>query len=75
MVVPVVVGALGAILKGLIKWMEDLEIWGQGETMQTTTLRLARILRRVLETWGYLQSLEPQWETINESRCEKLSKE
>ena len=33
--------------------LEDLEIRGQEETIQTTAfLRLARILRRVLETWG-----------------------
>ena len=43
--------ALVTIPKGLIKRLEDLEIKGQVETIQTTALpRPARILRRVLET-------------------------
>ena len=50
-VLPVVTGALGMITKGLIKELEDLYIRGQVETIQTTALlRLAKILRRVLET-------------------------
>ena len=40
-----------SVTKGLIKGLEDLEIRGKVETIQTTTLlRSARILRRVLET-------------------------
>ena len=51
MVIPIVVGALGAISKELIKGQEDLEIRGQVETIQTLAiLGSARILRRVLET-------------------------
>ena len=38
MVIPVVVGALNTITKGLIKELEDLEIRGQMETIQTTAL-------------------------------------
>ena len=50
-VIPVVIGALGTISKGLVKGVEDLEIRGQVETIQTTALsRSAKILRRVLET-------------------------
>ena len=50
-VIPIVNGALGAISKVLVKGLEDLKIRGQVETIQTTALlRLARILRRVLET-------------------------
>ena len=46
---PIVIGALGTTPKGLVKGLEDLEIRGQVETTQTTTLlRSARILRRVL---------------------------
>ena len=42
----IVIGALGTITKGLIKGLEDLEIRGQVETIQTTALlRSARILR------------------------------
>ena len=32
-VIPIVAGALGTILKRLIKWLEDLEIRGQSETI------------------------------------------
>ena len=46
-----VIGAFGTVTKGLIKRLEDLEIRGREETIQTTTLlRSSRILRRVLET-------------------------
>ena len=51
MIVPIVIGTLGTITKGLLKSLEDLEIGGRVETIQTTALlRTARILRRVLET-------------------------
>ena len=50
-IIPIVIGALGTITKGLLKGLEDLEVGGQVETIQTTALlRTARILRRVLET-------------------------
>ena len=50
-IVPIVIGALGTITKGLLKGLECLEIGGRVETIQTTALlRTARILRRVLET-------------------------
>ena len=65
-IVPVVIGALGTITKGLLKGLEDLEVGGRVETIQTTALlRTARILRWVLETWGDLLSLKPQWKTIS----------
>ena len=49
-IIPVVIGALGTITKGLIQGLEDLEIMGWVETVQTTVfLRMTRILRRVLE--------------------------
>ena len=48
---PIVTGAFGTITKGLLKGLEDLEVGGQVETIQMTTLlRTARILRRVRET-------------------------
>ncbi len=50
-IVSIVIGALGTITKGLLKGLEDLEVGGRVETIQTTALlRTARILRRVLET-------------------------
>ena len=49
----------------LVQSPRDYEIWGLVETTQTTgLLRKARILRRVLETWGDLLSLKLQWKTI-----------
>ena len=56
---PIVIGAFGTVIKGLIKGLEDLEIAGQVETIQTTALlRSARILRRVLETCCHSDSSE-----------------
>ena len=50
-IIPIVIGALGTVPKGLVQGLEDLEITGRVETVQTTALlRSARILRRVLET-------------------------
>ena len=50
LVIPIVVGALGTIPKGLVKGLEDLELREQLETIQMAALlRLARIQRRVLE--------------------------
>ena len=50
-VFPIVIRALGTVIKGLIKGLEDLEIKGRVETIQTITLlRSIRILRRVLES-------------------------
>ena len=59
MVIPVVIDAIGIILKGLVKRLEDLEIRGQVETIQTTELlRSARILKRIQETCGLSNSSE-----------------
>ena len=64
-IIPVVIGGFGALTKGLLKVLEDLEFGGRVETIQMTVLlRTARILRRVLETWGDLLSLRLQWKTI-----------
>ena len=66
-VMPIVIGALG---------LEDLEISGQEETIQTTSLvSVARIRWRVLETWGDFWSLKFQWEAISLRWWEKLSKD
>ena len=48
-VIPVVVGALGTICKGLVKGLEHLEIKGPVETIQITLISQTRILRRVSE--------------------------
>ena len=65
-IVLIVIGAFGTIIKGLLKGLEDLEVGGRVETIQTTALlRTARIPRRVPETWGDLLSLKLQWKTIS----------
>ena len=57
-----VIGALGKILRCLMRELEKLEIRRRVNTIQTTALlRSARILRRVLETWGDLLLLRLQW--------------
>ena len=50
-IVPIVIGAFGTMTEGLLKGLEDLEVDGRVETIQTTALlKTARILRRILET-------------------------
>ena len=50
MIISIVIGALGTVTKGLIQGLEDLEIRGRMETIQTTALlRSARIQRRILK--------------------------
>ena len=50
-IIPIEIGALATVSKGLVQGLEDLEIKGRVGAVQTTTLlRSARILRRVLET-------------------------
>ena len=57
-IIPIVIGASGRVTKRLLKGLEELEVGGRVETFQRTTLlRTDRILGRVLETWGDLQSL------------------
>ena len=58
-VIPFVTGALSTVTKEFVQGLENLEIGGLVETIQTTTLlRSSRILRRVLGTWGDLLSLK-----------------
>ena len=48
---PIVIGALGTVTKGLVHGLEEVEIMGRVETVQTIALlRSARIVRRILET-------------------------
>ena len=58
-VIRIIIGVLGTISKGLVKGMEDVEIRGQVEVIQTTALlRTARILRRVQKTCSHSKSSE-----------------
>ena len=46
-IIPIVIGAFGTVIKGLLKELEDLEVGGRVETIQTTALlRTVKILRR-----------------------------
>ena len=75
MVIPFVVGALRTIPKELVKGREDLEIRGQVEAIQTTALlRLARILRRVLETWRHSNSSEKPSADAGQKKSQKIKK-
>ena len=68
--------ALWTIPKRLGKVLEDFVIREQEETIQTIALlRSARVLRRVLKTWGDLLSPKLQWKTFRLRWCEKLSEE
>ena len=59
--IPIVIGALGTVTKRLEMESELLEISERIETFQTKALlRLARIVRKVLETRGDLLSLRLQ---------------
>ena len=50
-IIPIAIGAFGTVTKGILNGLEDFEVGGRVETIQTTALfRTARILRRVLET-------------------------
>ena len=34
----IVIGAFGTVIKGLLKGLEELEVWGGANTIQTTAL-------------------------------------
>ena len=64
--IPIVIGVRGTLTGGLKKALEDFKIRRWVETIQITILlKSARILRRVLETWGDLLSLKFQWKAIS----------
>ena len=64
-IIPVMIGAFGTVTKELLKGLEDLEVGGRVETIQTTALlKAARILGRVQDIWGDLLSFKLQWKTI-----------
>ena len=68
-VIPIVIGALGTITKGLIKGLEELEIRRWQEAIRSTILLryyIIEILRGILETWRGSLSLE-------ETCCERPS--
>ena len=59
--------------KSIIKVTGGLGSWRtSGDILNSSLLRNARILRRVLETWGDLLSLKHQRKTISYRWCVKL---
>ena len=76
-VIPIGVGALGMLPKGLERGVKHLEIRGRIETSKTTALlEMARVLRQVLETWGDEACCHSglQWKMIGQCWCEKTCK-
>ena len=73
-IIPIVIGAFGTVTKGLLKGLEDLDVGDRVKTIQTTALlKTDRILRRVLETWRDLLSLNIQWNTTSLRWCENFN--
>ena len=62
-IIPIVISAFGTVTTGLLMGLEGLEVGGLEETLQTTALlKMARILRKVLETWGeFCHSISSEW--------------
>ena len=50
---------------GLLKVLDDLEISGREETIETILLRTVWILRKVLETSADILPLKLQWQTLS----------
>ena len=67
-IIPIVIGAFVTVSKGLFKELEDSEVGGRVETIQTTALqRTTRILRRVLVKEHYRERPE-YWEESGKRR-------
>ena len=71
-IVTIVIGALGTITKGLLKGLEDLEVGGRVEIIQTTAL--LKNGQNPETSPGDLLSLKLQRKTISKHWCEKLQK-
>ena len=74
-IVPIVIGALGTITKGLLKGLDDLEVGGRVETIQMTALLSSQNpetspgdLRRlaVIQTPVKNHQLTLMWKTLKE---------
>ena len=61
-IIPIVIGAFGMVMKGLLNGLEDLKVGDRVETIQTTAL-----LKR-LEYW------EESWR-LEETCCHSISSE
>ena len=73
-IIPIVIGAFGTVTKGLQKGLEDLEVGGRVETIQTITLlengqnteKSPGDLRRLAVTQTPVKNhrLTPMWKTL-----------
>ena len=65
-VIPIVTGALGKVTRILVQGLDDLEIRGRVEAIQSTVLlRSDRSQKKFLVNWGDMLSLRIQWNTIH----------
>ena len=51
-IIPIVIGAFGTVSKGLLKGLEDLEVGGRVETIQTTALLKTAIIIILINSLG-----------------------
>ena len=59
-IVPIVIGAFGTVTKGLLKGLENLEVGGRVETIQTTLLlKTARIVTSRGDLWRLAVTQSP----------------
>ena len=63
-VISIVVGALSTVTKGLVKGQEDLQVRGRVETIQTTGLGSAIMLRRGLGRLVTQTPVKDHWVTL-----------
>ena len=59
-IIPIVIGAFDTVTKGLLKGLEDLEVGGRVETIQTI-----KNGQNTEKSPGALLSLKLQWKTIS----------
>ena len=62
-ILPIVIGAFGTVTNGLSKGLEDLEVGGRVETIQTTAL--LKNVQNPEKNPGDLLSLNLHWKTIS----------
>ena len=65
-IIPIVIGAFGTVIKGLLKGLEDLEVGGRGETIQTTEKNPGDLRRlAVTQTSVKVHQLALMWKNSN----------
>ena len=72
-IIPVFIGSFGALTKGILKALEDLEIRKSStDHPNYYIIENGQNTGRVLESWDE-QSLKLQWNSISERWCEKIN--